>query len=176
MKRRTTLIVFGMVISVLLVQLLAGTQPARAYFDCESDLWEAFMNANSTYTTTFHSWYLGQPESCLQICEDKCATVWGPEHQTCLSNCPFKSCVNERYHAFLDAQDALTLAVSHTCTFNPDVCDQARYNRDQCVATYNLEWQYPLLDGDGNVDAAWSNTVSNEFFSCMSASGIMGCE
>lgn len=175
MKRRTTLLIFGMVLSVLLVQLLAGPQPSHAYYDCESALWDAFMNANDTYTSTFRSWYLGQPETCLHHCQTQCSGLSGTAYSACIDSC-LTNCNNERYDAFSDAQDALMSAVSQPCQFNPDACDQARYNRDQCVATYNLEWQYPVLDANNNVDETWSNMVSTEFSSCMAASGIMACE
>ena len=169
--------IFAIVLSVLVVQLLAGTQTSHAYFDCESNRWNAFLNANDTYTTTLHSWYWQQPESCQTECERQCAYLIGvPDfHRACMEDCE-PTCVNTRYDSFVDAQDALITAANMSCPFNPDVCDQARYNRDQCVATANLEWQNPGLDGNGDVDPVWSDAVSNEYFACIAASGIMGCE
>ena len=175
MKRKTTLVILGMVLSVLMAQLLAGTQPSYAYFDCETNRWNAFLNANDTYTTTLRSWYWGQPVSCFTECQPQCAQLSGSAWSTCMQNC-VNNCNDTRYGAFVGAQNSLLAAVNMTCPFNPDVCDQARYNRDQCVATYNLEWQYPGLDGNGNVDEVWADAVSTEFSACMAASGIMGCE
>jgi hypothetical protein len=181
MKRKTTLAVFAMVLSVLLVQLMAGTQSSYAYFDCESQRWESFLNANDTYTTTLRSWYWQQPESCQTECASQCAYLISfPDlYRGCLDiareSCE-PNCMNTRYDSFVDAQDALLSAVNMSCPFNPDVCDQARYNRDQCVATANLEWQNPGLDENGNVDLIWSDAISTEFSACMAASGIMACE
>lgn len=170
--KRKLLLLSGMFLSLLfLSQTPAGIQPSYAFFDCESQRWEAFLNANSTYTTTFRSWYFGEPLSCIQVCQGQC----GQNNPTCMAEC-LNTCDTTRYTAFTDAQDALTAAVSQSCTFNPDFCDQARYNRDQCVWDYNLAWQYPELDANNEVDATWADTVSTTFSSCWAASGINGCE
>jgi hypothetical protein len=146
MKRKTTLVMMGMVLSVLVVQLLVETRPSYAYFDCKSDRWEAFMNANDTYTTSLRSWYWQEPVSCLQQCSDQCQSLSGSVHTACMDSC-LNNYNDERFNTFNDAQDALISAVNQSCPFNPDFCDQARYNRDQCVATYNLEWHIRVSTG-----------------------------
>ena len=156
---------------LLLAQTPAGIQSTYASYDCESNLWAAFLNANDTYTTKFRSWYFGEPISCVSVCQGQC----GQNNPTCMQAC-LNTCDASRYTEFTDAQDSLLAAVSQTCTFNPDFCDQARYNRDQCVWDYNLAWQNPVLDANNNVDETWSNTVSTTFSSCWAASGVNGCE
>ena len=167
-----------MVVSLLLAQSWAQT-PITYAFDCEEDLYNAFLNANATYTTTFRSWYLGDPETCLTQCQNQCNQITDQTLKNqCIAN--LQTCVNNcndtRYTAFTDAQDDLILATSQTCSYNPDFCDTARARRDDCVWTYNLEWQNPMLDGNGNVDENWSNMVSTQFSACWSASGVSQCE
>jgi hypothetical protein len=170
--KRKLLVISGMLLGVLLLaQTPAGIQSGYAFVDCESDRWNAFLNANDTYTSTFRSWYFGEPVSCIQVCQNQC----GPSNPTCMQAC-LNTCDTERYNAFTSAQDALLAAVNQSCPVNPDFCDQARYNRDQCVWDYNLAWQYPELDGNGNVDETWANTVSTTYSACWAASGINSCE
>lgn len=177
MKRKTSLVILGMILSVLLGTSLVGTQPSFAHmsFECEIDRFNAFMNANDQYTTTFHSWYLGQPVSCEQQCTTQCNGLSGSAWTTCMNNCN-NSCNSSRYTSFTGAQDALIAAGNQTCPYNPDFCDAARAMRDQCNLTYSSHMENPVLDGNGNIDDIWLDAVLTEYMSCRTASGIDSCE
>ena len=175
MKTRTSLLIMGMVLTALIGQSLM--QPRRASaFDCETNLWNAFLNADSQYTSTFRSWYFGDPVSCESQCASgQCSGLSEPQLSACMSNC-VAACNNTRYNSFTDAQDALISATSATCQYNPDACAAARARRDECVSTNNLHWENPVLDGEGNPDQEWASMVMTEYSSCLSASGISSCE
>ena len=179
MKRKTSLVIFGMVLTVLLGLSLLGPQRGRASWDCEIDRFNAFMSANDTYTTTFRSWYFGDPTSCYTQCVNQCNQLpAGPQRDDCMANLStcISNCDASRYTSFSSAQDALVAAANTPCTYNPDFCDNARYLRDQCVWNYNLQMENPVLDENQEIDGTWWNTVITEYFSCRAASGIDQCE
>lgn len=176
MKRKTSLVILGMVLSVLLGASLLGIQPGYAYMtDCEMDRFNAFMNANDQYTTTFRSWYFGDPVSCTAQCSPQCQGLSGSAWSTCMSDC-ISSCDSSRYNSFTGAQDALISAAGMTCSYNPDFCAQARALRDQCNLTYSSHMENPVLDENGDIDGTWWNTAWTEYMACRTASGIDSCE
>ena len=172
MKRKVLLVLFGMVLTVLLAQSLV-TQPGHAHtlVDCDEDRLNAFMDADSQYTSTFRSWYFGDPETCGQECANQCSQGATSQCLECMENCD-----SSRYSAFTSAQDSLMAAANQSCPFNPDFCDQARHIRDQCVATRASYMQNPVLDENGNIDSTWRNFVIDEYWACWSASGVGACE
>ncbi len=180
MKRKTALVILGIVLSVLLGQSLAGTQPSYAYmFDCEMDRFNAFMNANDQYTTTFRSWYFSDPISCQTQCTNQCNQLaTQAERDQCMAN--LSTCVNNcdtsRFNSFTTAEDNLMMAASMTCSYNPDFCGQARALRDQCNATFSGQMENPVLDENEEIDGVWLGTVTTEFWACRTASGIDSCE
>ena len=176
MKRKTSLVIFGVLLSVLLGASLVGTPPGYAHmsWDCEIDRFNAFMNANDQYTTTLYSWYFGQPVSCQQECTPQCNGLSGSAWTTCMNNC-INSCDSSRYNSFAGAQNALIAAANQTCSYNPDFCDAARAMNDQCVFTYNSQMANPVLDGNGDIDGIWWNAVWTEYMACVTASGIDSC-
>ena len=175
MKRKTSVLIFAMVLSVLLGHSLAGMPPSYAYYDCEMDRFNDFMNANDQYTNTFRSWYFGQPVSCYDQCTPQCNGLTGSAWTDCMNTC-ISNCDSSRYNSFTSAQDALIAAANQTCSYNPDFCAQARSLRDQCVATYNAHMENPVLDENGEIDGVWWDTVVTEYMSCRTASGIDSCE
>lgn len=175
MKRKTSLVILGMVLCVLLVQGLMQSGHAYVSLDCETNRWDAFMNANNQYSSTFYSWYLGQPVSCNTECQSQCNGLSGAAWTTCMSDC-IATCNNTRYNAFDSAQDALISAANQSCPFNLDECAAARARRDGCVSTVNGQLENPILDGSGNPDQEWLNMIATEYGSCLAASGVSGCE
>jgi|GEM_PF-2837979 len=176
MKGKTPLVILGIVLTLLLGQSLVGMQPGYAHMsDCELDRFNAFMNANDQYTNTFRSWYFSDPTSCQQECTPQCNGLSSSAWTTCMNNCT-SSCDSSRYNSFTGAQDTLMAAANQTCSYNPDFCAQARALRDQCVATYNSHMENPVLDGNGDVDVIWADTVMTEYMACRTASGIDSCE
>ena len=179
MKRKTSIVILGMVLTILLGLSLGGPQRGQAYFDCEMDRFNDFMNANDTYTTTFRSWYFGDPISCMTECSNQCNQLpAGPQRDQCMasiSTC-LSNCDSSRYDSFTSAQDALIMAANQPCTYEPDFCAEARYLRDLCVLTYNSQMENPVLDENQQIDGTWWGVVSTEYWSCRTASGIDQCE
>jgi hypothetical protein len=176
MKRKTSLVILGMVLSVLIGASLVSMQPAYAYMsDCEMDRFNAFMNANDQYTSTFRSWYFGEPESCTTQCSPQCQGLTGSAWTTCMNDC-ISSCDSSRYNSFTSAQDSMIAAANQTCSYNPDFCAQARALRDQCVMNFNSQMENPVLDENGEVDVIWGDAVITEYMSCRTASGVDSCE
>jgi hypothetical protein len=178
MQRKTQLVLIGLVFTILLGGNLAGTQSgqaAHAVVDCESDLWNAFIAANSTYTSTFRSWYRGDPISCNQQCTPQCNGLSGAALTTCMNNC-ITSCDSTRFAAFQGAQQGLIDVASQTCPVSQDQCAAARARRDACNATYQAHLADPMLDENGNYDLTWLGMVFEEHSSCMAASLIEACE
>jgi hypothetical protein len=177
MKRKTSLVTLGMLLSVLLGVSLVGVKPGNAQtgFDCELDRFNAFMNADNQYTTTFQSWYFNQPVSCATECVTQCPGLSGSPLQTCLGNC-IASCENSRFTAFMGAQDALIAAATRTCEYNPDFCHTARYTFDQCQFTFNSQMENPVLAENGDIDGIWADAVYTEYMACRTASGIDYCQ
>jgi hypothetical protein len=176
MQRKTQIVLIGLVLSVLLGGGLVGTQPSRAaFFDCETDNWNAFLGANSTYTITFRSWYRDDPTSCEQQCAPQCQSLTGSEWTTCMNNCII-SCNNTRFTAFQSAQQTLMDVSNQYCPASQDQCDAARARRDACNGTYQGHFADPMLDENGNYDLTWLGMVFSEYSSCMAASRIEACE
>lgn len=178
MKRKTSRVILGMLLSILLGASLVGMQPGQAYSDCELDRFNAFMNANDQYTTTFHSWYFGQPVSCSIQCQNECNQLPEPQRTSCqanLSSC-VTSCDSARFNTFTSAEDALISAANQYCSYNLDFCSQARGIRDQCVATYFGHMENPVLDGNGDIDLVWADMIITQYSSCIAASGVNYCE
>ena len=176
MKRKTSLVIVGMLLSVLLGASLVGTPPGYAHmsWDCEIDRFNAFMNANDQYTTTLYSWYFGEPVSCATECTPQCEGLSGPDLTTCMTNC-ISSCNSSRYNSFSSAQSALIAAANQPCSYNPDFCDAAVSMYEQCVFTYNSRMAEPVLDGNGEMDGTWWSSVLTEYTACVTASGIDSC-
>lgn len=178
MKRKTQLVLIGVVLSLLLGGALAETQPghaAPAILSCEIDLWEDFLEADSTYTSTFLSWYRGQPVSCDSQCNTQCISLTGSAWTTCMNNC-LASCNATRFAAFQDAQENLIDVASRACPMTLDQCDAARDRKAACNNAYNNHLANPVRDGNGNYDMTWLSMVFEEYSSCTSASGIEMCE
>jgi hypothetical protein len=174
MKKITTILVIGVVFSVLLGHSFVGTRTsyARVSFDCESDRFNAVLAADSTYTSAFRLWYRNDPTTCQQQCTAQCS---GSSSPTCVSDC-LDSCPTDRHDAYLSAQDALSAAGSAPCSYNPDQCADARDKRDMCLATLNGQWENPMYDENNNIDINWRFYVSNEYMTCYAASGMDNCE
>lgn len=178
MKRKTSLLIAGMVLMVLVGQSLV-VQRTRAGFDCEIDRFNDFMAANDTYTTALQSWYFHNPTSCYTQCENQCAQMPpGTARDQCMANISSceASCDSDRFDAFTNAGAAMVAAGNQTCTYNPDYCDEARSLRDQCVATYQGQMANPVLDENNEIDDVWWSAVVEERFACLAASGINACE
>lgn len=147
--------------------------------DCETDRFYDWLNADSNYTSTFRSWYYGDPVSCDQQCTQQCNAIQDPQQrQQCFANIGacISGCNSTRYTAFLGSQDTLMEVASRSCPFNIDFCAQARGYRDQCVMTYNAQMTYPEFDEKGNIDQEWLAFVMNEYSACLMASGVQQCE
>ena len=177
MKRKTSLVILGMVLSILLGQSLVGMQSGYAHmsFECEISRFNAYMNANDQYTTTFRSWYFGQPMSCQDQCIPQCNGLSGSAWTTCMNNC-INSCNSSRYSSFMGAQDALIAAGNQMCPYNIDFCDTARTLRNQCQNGFNTQMAEPVLDANGDIDSVWWDSVFTRYESCRAASGIDFCE
>lgn len=177
MKRKTSLLIAGMVLMVLMGQSLV-VQRSYAGFDCEIDRFNDFMEANSTYTTALHSWYFENPISCYTECENQCAQMPpGPARDQCVASIPSceATCDSNRFDAFTSAGNAMVAAGNQPCTYNPDYCDNARYLNDQCIATYQAQMANPVLDENNEIDGVWWSAVVEERFACVAASGIDAC-
>jgi hypothetical protein len=158
-------------IGLLVMTMWIYVQPNSA-LDCESDRWDAFMSANDTYTTTFRSWYFGDPVSCQTTCTQSCNGSSDPQ---CVSNC-VSSCDTTRYNDFTTAQNGLVSAASQPCPINPDYCDNARYQNDLCNLQYTNYIENPVIDPEtGEWDQEWFSMVMTEGQSCTRASGIDNC-
>lgn len=175
MKRQRSRVVLGMLLSILLGASLAGMQPGQAYSDCEMERFNAFMNANDQYTTTFHSWYFGSPVSCATQCSSQCNGLSGSALNDCMDSC-ITSCDNARFNTFTSAEDALISAANQYCSFNLDFCAQARAIRDQCVADYFAQMENPVLDENEEIDVVWAEMIMTQYSSCIAASGVNNCE
>lgn len=175
MKRKKQLVLIALFLSALLGASLATTQPARADLSCELQLWEDFLNANSTYTTRFQSWYFGRPVSCQTECTPQCEHLSGSEKTECLNTC-INSCNSTRFTAFQGSQDNLLDVARRRCPMTLDMCAAARERRDICNSTYLFRLANPELDANGNYDLTWLSHVFEEQTSCIESSGIWACE
>jgi len=174
MKKIATVLVLGVVLSVLLVNSFVGTRPAyaRVSFDCESERFDAVLAADANYTSAFRLWYRNDPSTCQQQCTTQCN---GSPNPTCVDDC-LASCPAERYDAYVDAQDALSAAGSAPCAYNPDQCADARDKVAQCQAMRAGQWENPMYDANGNIDNEWRMHVTMEYMTCYGASGMNNCE
>ena len=174
MRTKSLALRLGIVFGCFLGQGVAWNQPA--YGDCESDRSDAFSDADSQYTSTFWSWYFGEPVSCQQECEGVCSyLIEFTELQHCIAICT-NSCTDSRYAAYVSAQDALMEVASRTCPFYLDECAAARARRDGCVANFNAYMANPVYDENSNIDSNWAGFVLGAYGACLKASGVSNCE
>ena len=179
MKRRTSRLILGMVLTVLVALTLAGPQQGKASMQfCEIERFYAFLAASDTYTTTFRSWYLGDPTSCLQECTSQCNQLQEPDKSTCLSNINtcITNCDSNRYTTFSNAQDNMINVGNQPCPFDPDFCEEARNQNAECGNIYAAHMANPVLDENEEIDDTWWLTVWTEYSTCRTASGIDQCE
>lgn len=180
MNRKTSHLILGMALTVMVGLSLAGPQRGQAYRQfCEIERFYAFMAANDTYTSTFRSWYFGDPTSCTTQCTNQCNQLpTQPERDQCLSNTAacVSSCNSSRFGAFTSAQDSMITAANAPCTFDLDFCEEARSLATECGNIYAAHMANPVLDENQQIDGTWWSTVFTEFTSCRTASGIDQCE
>lgn len=180
MNRRSSRLILGMALTVLVGLSLAGPQRGQARMQfCEIERFYAFLAASDTYTSTFRSWYLGDPTSCTTQCTNQCNQLPTQQEQAqCLSNLSacVSSCDSSRYQTFSNAQDAMITAGNQPCQFDPDFCEEARNQNAHCGNTYAAHMANPVLDENQEFDGTWWSTVFTEYMTCRTASGIDQCE
>lgn len=159
--------------------LWSPANQAHTFYDCEIDRFNDFLDANSLYTTTFRSWYRNDPISCSTQCTNQCNQISNPtQRQECMNNINtcIASCDTGRYSDFTSAQDNLVSVGNRVCSYEPDFCAEARYQRDQCNLNNSANWENPMYDENGNYDDEWLSFVIEASMSCRAASGIDQCE
>ena len=176
MKRKTRLVLIGLVLSILIGGGLVGTPPSRADLACELQLANDFWAADSQYTTTFRSWYLGKPTTCDAQCSPQCSSLTGSAHTTCMNNC-INSCNSTRFSAFQGAQTNLMTVAGRDCPLDsPNFCDGAQAAAANCTSTRNSRMANPVRNPDGSLDITWASMVMESYSACMEVSGIDQCQ
>lgn len=177
MKRKTRLVFIGLALSLLVGVSLVGTQPSHADLACELQLANDWWAADSQYTSTFNSWYRGQPTSCSDQCATTtCSGLSGSQLTTCMTNC-VNSCDSTRFSAFQSAQSNLITVAGRNCGLDsPNFCDGAQAAADSCASTYHNRLAHPMRNPDGSYDVTWASWVMESYTSCIEVSGIDRCQ
>jgi hypothetical protein len=178
MKRKTSRLILGMLLTLLGLSL-AGPQRGQASMQfCEIERFYSFLAASDTYTSTFRSWYLGDPTTCTTECTNQCNAMQEPQKSQCLANLNtcITNCGNTRFSAHTSAEDAMITAANAPCQFDPDFCEEARNQNTECGLIYAGHMANPVLDENEEIDDTWWSTVWTEYMTCRTASGIDQCE
>ncbi len=124
-----------------------------------SELYDAFDNANTNFSTAYESYFYNSPVTCAQECASKPPN----EQAQCVLDC-----WQTRHDNLGSADLALFSAASSTCTpYTIDECAAARAAADNCLLQYPY-WNYSNPEE--------SSAVFDQYFACRSASKVDSCQ
>lgn len=169
--------------------LFIAQTSSAARRDCLQDRWNAFLNANSLFSRAFNYRHHGQPINCnpqqnYPHCSNVCsANPSSPQCVSCRNACDIDNQNQDPNQVgvapFGFAQDYLITTANQICNFEPEYCDNARYQESICRNNRNARWENPVYietKQGPQIDDEWFSDVTEEYMACRAASGVDNCE